>query len=46
MIRQTDTRTSHSPTIGHDLEALILVVGILGVITILCLLAAVWPEGI
>jgi hypothetical protein len=41
-----ETRTSPGPTIAHDIQALVLVVGILGVIAILCLVAAISPEAI
>jgi hypothetical protein len=40
------TRASHGTRLDDDVEALALATGILGVVLILCLIAAIWPEAI
>jgi hypothetical protein len=44
--RHSIARASHAPTLTHDLEALVLAVGILTVVLALCLVSAIWPEAI
>lgn len=46
MTRHAIVRAGHEPSVPHDIEALGLAAGILGVALILCLLAAIWPEAI
>ncbi len=46
MTRQAIVRAGHAPSVPHDIEVLGLAAGILGVVLILCLVAANWPEAI
>jgi hypothetical protein len=46
MTRHAIVRAGHGPRRTHDMEALALAAGILGVVLILCLVAAIWPEAI
>jgi hypothetical protein len=46
MTRHAFVRAGREPSVAHDIEALGLAVGILGVVLILCLVAAIWPEAI
>lgn len=46
MTRHAIGRTGHEPRLAHDIEALALAAGTLGVVLILCLVAAIWPQAI
>jgi hypothetical protein len=46
MTRHAIVRTGHGPRVTRDMEALALAAAILGVVLILCLVAAIWPEAI
>jgi hypothetical protein len=46
MTRHAIVRTGHGSRLTYDMEALALAAGILGVVLILCLVAAIGPEAI